>query len=119
MSSNQNTQAGSKYEEDLGTLLKSLVQTVLANKTPESPSNSNSSSKDVMLMNFPKLNEINWEKWSRGTIRNLKARKVTYLFKGLEEEEFVNAMELERSDDDRARDEADAFGIIRAGHPRG
>ncbi|KKF96579.1 hypothetical protein CFO_g1043 [Ceratocystis platani] len=34
---------------------------------------------------------------------------------GLKEEEFVNAMELEKSENDKMVDIADAFGIIRAG----
>ncbi|KAL2884529.1 Retrovirus-related Pol polyprotein from transposon TNT 1-94 [Ceratocystis lukuohia] len=95
MASNQNVATDNIDQENLSIILKT--------------------SKETMFLNFPKLNDLNWEKWSRGTIRNLKARRVTYLFKGLQEEEFVNAMELEKSEDDKMADIADAFGIIRAG----
>ncbi|KAL2886815.1 Retrovirus-related Pol polyprotein from transposon TNT 1-94 [Ceratocystis lukuohia] len=95
MASNQNVATDNIDQENLGIILKT--------------------SKETMFLNFPKLNDLNWEKWSRGTIRNLKARRVTYLFKGLKEEEFVNAMELEKSEDDKMADIAEAFGIIRAG----
>ncbi|KKF92243.1 hypothetical protein CFO_g5404 [Ceratocystis platani] len=95
MASNQNVATDNIDQENLGIILKT--------------------SKETMFLNFPKLNDLNWEKWSRGTIRNLKARRVTYLFKGLKEEEFVNAMELEKSEDDKMANIANAFGIIRAG----
>ncbi|KAL2892021.1 Retrovirus-related Pol polyprotein from transposon TNT 1-94 [Ceratocystis lukuohia] len=115
MASNQNVGTNNLDQENLGIILKTLVESMNSNKRQETQATPSSSSKETMFPNFPKLNDLNSEEWSKGTIRNLKARKVTYLFKGLKEEEFVNAMELEKSENDKMVDIADAFGIIRAG----
>ncbi|KAL2884598.1 hypothetical protein HOO65_100002 [Ceratocystis lukuohia] len=47
-------------------------------------------------------------------IRNFKGLGILHLFKGLEEEEFLHAMDVERSDREEAEDETEALGLIRA-----
>ncbi|PHH50000.1 hypothetical protein CFIMG_006035RA [Ceratocystis fimbriata CBS 114723] len=76
---------------------------------------STSNPMEAMLQNRIKLTELNWTAWSKNMIRNLKGSEVLCLFKKLEEEEFRNAMDVERTEQQKAKDASVALNLIHAG----
>ncbi|KKF93167.1 hypothetical protein CFO_g4484 [Ceratocystis platani] len=70
---------------------------------------------ETIVENRIKLTELNWQLWAENVIRNLKGEDILYLFKGLEEEDFKNAMEVEKNENQKARDASTALKLIHAG----
>ncbi|KKF92138.1 Endonuclease [Ceratocystis platani] len=114
--STQNSNAPQPTERDsIALILQSLVEKLTKEEQKPILEADLNLSDNYMLRDLHKLDNINWEKWSRQTIRNLKGFDLLYVFKGLEEEEFKEAMEIEKSPRQLARDESNAIAIIRAG----
>ncbi|PHH52124.1 hypothetical protein CFIMG_004163RA [Ceratocystis fimbriata CBS 114723] len=97
-----------EIQAGLATLIMSLSQAI---KSSTTSTNSDHQPKmtarllDPTIIKSTKLTDLNWNNWSTNMIRN---------FKGLEEEEFLNAMDVEKSDREKAEDETEALGLIRA-----
>ncbi|PHH49071.1 hypothetical protein CFIMG_008005RA00001 [Ceratocystis fimbriata CBS 114723] len=114
--STQNSNAPQPTERDrIALILQSLVDKLTKEEQKPILEADLNLSDNYLLRDLHKLDNINWEKWSRQTIRNLKGFDLLYVFKGLEEEEFKEAMEIEKSPRQLARDESNAIAIIRAG----
>ncbi|KKF95241.1 hypothetical protein CFO_g2416 [Ceratocystis platani] len=106
-----------EIQADLATLIMSLSQAI---KSSTTSTNSDQQPKttarllDPTIIKSTKLTDLNWTNWSTNMIRNFKGLGILYLFKGLEEEEFLNAMDVEKTDREKAEEETEALGLIRA-----
>ncbi|PHH52122.1 hypothetical protein CFIMG_008479RA00001 [Ceratocystis fimbriata CBS 114723] len=118
MSTNEPSASSKETQANFAALMKSLTQTIESGNISTIPTSwikPAPRSMDLMLKYCPKLTNLNWGAWSRNMIRNFKAIGILYLFKGLEEEDFQNAIDPKITHQEKARDEADGRRLICAG----
>ncbi|PHH50105.1 hypothetical protein CFIMG_007526RA00001 [Ceratocystis fimbriata CBS 114723] len=115
MDSNPPSAPDEEAQAAFETFIVSLTQAINSGKVSIAPNSPTPMLIDSMTRHVIKLTEINWKQWSRNMIGKFRVLGILYLFKGLEEDEFRNAVEVEKTDQEKAKDEAYAFGLIRAG----
>ncbi|KKF93932.1 hypothetical protein CFO_g3714 [Ceratocystis platani] len=110
MSTNEPSASDKETQANFAAIMKSLTQAMGSGNISTIPTfwiKPAPRSMDLMLKYCPKLTNLNWGAWSRNMIRNFKAIGILYLFKGLEEEDFQNAIDPKVTHQEEARDEAD------------
>ncbi|PHH49837.1 hypothetical protein CFIMG_007614RA00001 [Ceratocystis fimbriata CBS 114723] len=101
--------------DNIAKILETLVAKLTNDEQKSNSENAINLSGNLIFQDLQKLDNINWEKWSRQTIRNLRGYDLLHLFEGLEETDFKEAMQVEKSSRQCSMDESNAMAIIRAG----
>ncbi|KAL2885177.1 Retrotransposable element Tf2 155 kDa protein type 1 [Ceratocystis lukuohia] len=115
MNTNENPAPQPSERDNIAKILETLVAKLANDEQKSNSENAINLSGNLIFQDLQKLDNINWEKWSRQTIRNLRGYNLLHLFEGLKETDFKEAMQVEKSSRQRSMDESNAMAIIRAG----
>ncbi|KAL2887454.1 Retrovirus-related Pol polyprotein from transposon TNT 1-94 [Ceratocystis lukuohia] len=115
MSTNEKPAPQPSEMDNIAKILETLVAKLANDEQKSISEKAINLSGNLIFQDLQKLDNINWEKWSRQTIRNLRGYDLLHLFEGLEETDFKEAMQIEKSSRQHSMDEANAMAIIRAG----
>ncbi|KKF95513.1 Retrotransposable element Tf2 155 kDa protein type 1 [Ceratocystis platani] len=115
MNTHENPAPQPSERDNIAKILETLVAKLANDEQKSNSENTINLSGNLIFQDLQKLDNINWEKWSRQTIRNLRGYNLLHLFEGLEETDFKEAMQVEKSSRQRSMDESNAMAIIRAG----